>query len=100
MITNSSQRHSLSSSIITTVAFAAVEFTETPGSEVLRDTVNCSIGDSNTMSSEVEMLTHTGWLAADGSIVRCSPITGVKSPAMATEIFKQNRWNALYMYSL
>lgn len=68
--------HLQSSSIIATDASAAVEFTRTPGSEVLRDTVNSSI-NSSTLSSIVEMLTHTGWSGADGSIVCCSPMTGV-----------------------
>ena len=82
--TNSCWSHSQSSSIIVTGASAAVEFTRTAGSEVLRDTVKSS-ADSSTLSSTVEMLTHTGWLGADGSIVHCCSITGVKPPATAVE---------------
>ena len=73
-----SQSHSLTtitynsshsySRLIVTRASAAKEFTITPGSEVPRNTTNNSVESTSTE----EMLTHTGWLGDDESIVRCS----------------------------
>ena len=82
---NSCRSYSQSSSIIATGASDAVEFTRTLGSELLRDTMNISVA-SSTLSSIVEMLTHTGWSGTDGSTMCCSAITGVKPPAKAAEI--------------
>ena len=56
------------SRLITTRAFIAEQFTSTPGSEVPRNTTNNSVESTSTE----EMLTHTGWLGDDESIVRCS----------------------------
>ena len=56
------------SRLIVTRAFIAEEFTTTPGSEVPRNTTNNSIESTSTE----EMLTHTGCLGDDESIVRCS----------------------------
>ena len=73
-----SQSHSLTtitynsndsySRLIVTRASAAEEFTITPGSEVPRNITNNSVESTSTE----EMLTHTGWLGDDESIVRCS----------------------------
>ena len=73
-----SQSHSLTtitynsshsySRLIVTRASVAEEFTITPGSEVPRNTTNNSVESTSTE----EMLTHTGWLGDNESIVRCS----------------------------
>ena len=56
------------SRLIATRAFIAEEFTTTPGSEVPRNTTNNFVEST----SNEEMLTHTGWLGDDESIVRRS----------------------------